>query len=96
MNDNKQTLIFIRYEEEFENKVIYYEDKKSEIEYIYEFIDIIKHKFPLKKFCILFLSHTMENDRPNENLVIMKNIDTINIWNESAQKIRNTIESNKI
>ena len=96
LNDNKQTLIFIRYEEEFENKVIYYEDKKSEIEYIYEFIDIIKHKFPLKKFCILFLSHTMENDRPNENLEIMKNIDTINIWNESAQKIRNTIESNKI
>jgi hypothetical protein len=93
LND-KQTLLFIRYEEDFKNKVIYYEDKKSEIEYIYEFIEIIKQKFPLKKFCILFLSHTMENDKPNENLVILKNIDPINCWTESANKIKNTIDKN--
>lgn len=96
MNDDKQTLLFIRYEEDYKNKVIYYEDKKSEIEYIYEFIDIIKQKYPLKKFCILFLSHSMENDKPNENLVILKNIEKINIWTESPIKIKNTIDKNNL
>ena len=62
---------------------------------IYEFIDIIKQKYPLKKFCILFLSDAMENDKREENLIILKNVKRINIWTESSKKIKNTIEQNE-
>ena len=94
--NNNQTLLFIRYEEDQENRIQHFEDKKSEIEYIYEFIEIIKEKYPLKKFCILLLSHNLENeDKRNENLIILKNIEKINIWVESPAKIKNTIEKNK-
>ena len=95
LNEDKETLLFIRYEENQENRIKYGEDKNSEIEYIYEFIDIIKQKYPLKKFCILFLSHTMENDKRDENLIILKMIEKINVWTESPKKIKNTIEQNK-
>ena len=97
LKDDKKTLLFIRYEEEQQDRIKYGEDKKSEIEYIYEFIEIIKQKYPSKKFCILFLSHTMDNDdKRNENLIILKNVKRINIWTESSKKIRNTIEQNEI
>jgi hypothetical protein len=89
LNEDKETLLFIRYEENQENRIKYFGDKKSEIEYIYEFIDIIKQKYPLKKFCILFLSYTMENDdKREENLIILKT--------ESSKKIKNTIQQNEI
>ena len=97
LNDDKQTLLFIRYEEDHKNRINYFEDKKSEIEYIYDFIKMIKRKYPLKKFCILLLSHTMENDiNYDENLIILKMIEEINLWNESPKKIKNTIDKNKI
>lgn len=96
LKDDKKTLLFIRYEEEQEDRIKYGEDKKSEIEYIYEFIEIMKQKYPLKKFCILFLSHTMENDKRDQNLIILKMIEKINVWTESPKKIRNTIEQNQI
>lgn len=96
LKDDKKTLLFIRYEEEQKDRIKYSEDRKSEIEYIYEFIEIMKQKYPLKKFCILFLSHTMENDdKRDENLIILKMIEKINIWTESPKKIKNTIEQNK-
>jgi hypothetical protein len=96
LEDDKETLLFIRYEENQENRVKYFGDKKPEIDYIYEFIDIIKEKYPLKKFCILFLSDTMENDdKRDENLIILKNISRINIWTQSPKKIKNTIEHNE-
>ena len=95
LNEDKETLLFIRYEENQENRIKYFGDKKSEIEYIYEFIDIIKQKYPLKKFCILFLSDTMENDKRDENLIILKNLSRINIWTQSPKKIKNTIEQNE-
>jgi len=96
LQEDKETLLFIRYEENQENRIKYGEDKKSEIEYIYEFIDIIKQKYPLKKFCILFLSDTMENDdKRDKNLIILKNVKRINMWTESSKKIRNTIEQNQ-
>lgn len=96
LNEDKETLLFIRYEENQENRIKYFGDKKPEIDYIYEFIDIIKQKYPLKKFCILFLSDTMENDdKRDENLIILKNLNRINIWTQSPKKIKNTIEQNE-
>ena len=94
LKDDNKTLLFIRYEEEQQDRIKYF-DKKSEIEYIYEFIDIIKQKYPFKKFCILFLSHTMEN-KHDENLIILKMIEKINVWTESPKIIRNTIDKNQI
>lgn len=94
LNDDEKTLLFIRYEEEQQDRIKYFEDKKSEIEYIYEFIEIIKQKYPLKKFCILLLSHELENDKRDENLIILKMIEKINVWTESPKKIRNTIVKN--
>ena len=39
----------------------------------------------------------MENDdKRDENLIILKNVKRINIWTESSKKIRNTIEQNEI
>lgn len=96
LKDDKKTLLFIRYEEEQQDRIKYFEDKKSEIEYIYEFIEIIKQKYPSKKFCILLLSHDLENDdKRDENLIILKNIERINVWAESPKKIKNTIEQNE-
>jgi hypothetical protein len=97
LNEDKETLLFIRYEENQENRIKYFGDKKSEIDNIYEFIEIIKEKYPLKKFCVLFLSDTMENDdKRDENLIILKNLKRINIWTESPKKIKNTICENNI
>lgn len=91
LNNDDDNILFIRYEEDNFNRVLYYTDKKKEIEYIKEFIKLIK-----KKVLFIFLSHTTtdETNIDDNNILIIK-IEPIRIWTEAGDKINNILLQNK-
>ena len=92
--NNKETILFIRYEEDNKYRVKYYE-KKDELEFIYEFMKILKTINQDKKFFFILLSHDKNFEDKDNNLLVIKINNTINIWTEAPIKIKNTLLENE-
>ena len=75
LNSNK-LIVFIRLEECIKNKIIHEEYRelysKSEVEYVKEFMILIKNKYPNLNFKLIFLSKSNLNEL-NNNLLILNN-----------------------
>ena len=92
-----ESILFIRYEEENDKRIKYkYEKHEPEVKSIYKFIELMKTKFPKKKFMFLQISNTTEANYIDEanNLIVIKMIGKITEWNECVSKIRNTLVLN--
>ena len=94
LNNSKETILFIRYEEDNKDRVKYYEEK-DELEFIYEFMKILKTINPNKKFFFILLSHEKSLEDKDNNLLVVKINDPIKIWTEAPNKIRNTLLENE-
>ena len=96
---NEKKIIFIRLEESLIDRIIYkeYEDKfkKSEFDYLKDFINIIKNKYPNLDFEIIYIS-SQENDIKENNIKIINLNNEILDWNNCAIKINNLFLSNNI
>lgn len=75
LKENKK-ILFIRLEENMLNREIYpeYKDKfkKTELEYIYEFCDLMKIKYPKLEIKFIYISKNHETKIDN-NIIILKN-----------------------
>ena len=89
LNSNK-LIVFIRLEECTKNKIIHDEyrelDLKSELDYIKEFIILIKNKYSTLNFKLIFLSNTNPTEL-NNNLLILNNTN-----NDISDTFNNNIE----
>lgn len=92
--NSKETILFIRYEEDNKDRVKYYEEK-DELEFIYEFMKIVKTKNLNKKFFFILLSHNKSLEDKDNNLLVIKINDPVKIWIEAPNKIRNTLLENE-
>ena len=84
MLSSPKKILFIRLEQDNTNRIEYEEykekDKIPELEYVILFSKIIKNKYPLINFNILFISKTNENKYDTENsILIIKNRENI-VW----------------
>jgi hypothetical protein len=93
LNNNK-IILFIRYEEDNKDRVKYYEEK-DELQYIYEFMKILKTINPDKKFFFILLSHDKNFEDIENNLLIIKINEPIKIWTDAPIKIKNTLFENE-
>jgi hypothetical protein len=77
LNSNK-LIIFLRMEESMNNKIIYDNHKESyakpEIEYIKEFMNIIKNKYPNANFKLIFFSQSNQTELIGNLLIINDNL----------------------
>ena len=92
--NSKETILFIRYEEDNKDRVKYYEEK-DELEFIYEFMKIVKTKNLNKKFFFILLSHNKSLEDKDNNLLVIRINDPVKIWIEAPNKIRNTLLENE-
>jgi hypothetical protein len=74
LNKNKKVL-FIRTQEQMNNRILFEQHKekyaKNELEYIINFSNIIKSKYPNLDFKILYLSETNKQDYLQENNIVI-------------------------
>jgi len=98
LNSNKN-ILFIRFHES-KDKIIYpeYESyyKTSELEYLFEYSDMLKRKCPELKFKVIFISKDLENNyHKDKNIIILK--DNINIvdWVKCSFQIKQLFTDNK-
>uniref|UniRef100_A0A6C0D9G3 Papain-like cysteine peptidase n=1 Tax=viral metagenome TaxID=1070528 RepID=A0A6C0D9G3_9ZZZZ len=68
-------IIFLRTEEHYENRVIYHPDKyvKTELEYLFEFSDIIKNLYPQLDFSIIQISRSENQNFEDKNIIVINN-----------------------
>uniref|UniRef100_A0A6C0E1T5 Papain-like cysteine peptidase n=1 Tax=viral metagenome TaxID=1070528 RepID=A0A6C0E1T5_9ZZZZ len=92
--NSKENILFIRYEEDNKDRIKYYEEK-DEIEFIYEFMKILKTINPNKKFFFILLSHEKSLEDKDNNLFVVKINDPVKIWTEAPNKIKNTLLENE-
>ncbi len=100
LNSTTQVL-FYRYEENMNNRIIHDEYKtkytKKEYEYVKEFSDIIKIKFPKLKFKIIYFTRNIiesQNDHNNILSIDIKNYEPIE-WANSVEKFSQIVRDNK-
>ena len=98
MNTNKN-ILFLRFQEH-KNKVIYpeYEElyKKSELEYMFEFSDLIKTKFSTLKFKIIYITKDFDNKYyEDKNLIVLKDYINIDNWVKASFQIKQLFIENK-
>lgn len=96
--NSKDTILFIRYEEDNKNRVKYH-NKKDELDSVYEFINILKNLNPEKKFFFILLSQDKNLEDIDNNLLVLKN--PIKDWKKCHIEIkknflRNIATLNKI
>jgi len=98
LNEEKK-ILFIRLEEPMEDRIIYdeYKDnfKKSELEYIKDYSNIIKLQYPNLDFKIIYISKLNETKIIKEYnlLIINTNIDLI-YWNNCTTKFKELFNDN--
>jgi hypothetical protein len=91
-------ILFIRLEQDNTNRIVYEEykekDKIPELEYVISFSKIIKNKYPLINFDILFISKTNENKYDTENnILIIKNTQNI-VWKTCQTQLQKICKHN--
>lgn len=92
LTDNNKA-IFLRLEEENDNRIIYpeYEDKIkiSEFDNLIIFTEIIKNKFPNLNFVTIFVSRTIETSIYTSNNIIVLNTGEYDVidWNVSHNEL---------
>lgn len=91
-------ILFIRLEQDNTNRIEYEEYKERnkipELEYVILFSKLIKNKYPLIKFNVLFISKTNENIYDEENnILIIKNKETIN-WEKCQIQLQKIFINN--
>ena len=83
--NSKKKFIFIRLEEPNDDLIIHkeYTDKfnVSEIEHLKKFSKIIKNKFEIKSFLIIYLTKTFQDNYDSENKILYINLDIYNDFN---------------
>lgn len=98
LNEEKN-ILFIRLEESMENRIIYdeYKDnfKKTELEYIKDYSNIIKLQYPNLNFKIIYISKLNQTNLIKEyNLLILNtDIGTIN-WTNCVAKFKELFDIN--
>jgi hypothetical protein len=93
---SNKCIVFIRLEEGMENKVIHENYKNlylvSELEYVKEFIHIIKNKYPTLKFRVIYISKSQQTELNNDLLILHNNNNTIKeILNKNIELINKLI-----
>lgn len=93
---SNKCIVFIRLEEGIENKVIHENYKNlylvSELEYVKEFIHIIKNKYPTLKFRVIYISKSQQTELNNDLLILHNNNNTIKeILNKNIELINKLI-----
>jgi len=95
-----QNILFIRFEEPQTNRIMYdfYKEKfkKSELDYIKDFSNIIKKKYPNAKFKIIYISDIYEIELfEDSNLLILnKNAKYNWTWSNCSAVIKDMFEKN--
>jgi hypothetical protein len=89
--NNSNKIIFIRYKETNNDRIIYDEYKEKfeipEYENLIKFSIIIKNKFPNLNFFIIYLSHDEDDNIDNDNNIIKLKIYENNITWDNCHKI---------
>ena len=76
------------------DRVKYYEEK-DELEFVYDFIKLLKTINQDKKFFFILLSHDKSLEDKDHNLLVIKINDPIKIWTDAPIKIKNTLIENE-
>lgn len=95
LSSNK-CIVFIRFEECMKNKVIHEDYKKlysiPELEYINEFIHLIKNKYPKLKFRVIYVSKSQQTELNNDLLILHNDNTTIDeILDKNIKLINNFV-----
>jgi len=98
--NTEKNILFIRFEEPQENRIIYNEYKenfkKLELEYIKDFSNIIKLQYPNLNFKIIYISNTHKlNYLKDFNIIILNTDKKIDSWGNSSSILINIFEINK-
>jgi len=95
-----QNILFIRVEEPQKNRIMYdiYKEKfkKSELDYIKDFSNIIKNKYPNTKFKIIYISdiYDIQLFEDSNLLILNKNDKELWSWGNCCFKIKTIFEKN--
>lgn len=98
LNSDKN-ILFLRFHES-KDKIIHAEYvekyKKSELEYLFEFDEMMSKKFPKLKYKVIFISKDLENMyHKDKNIIVLKDYLNINFWVKSPVQIDKLINDNK-
>lgn len=98
LNSNKN-ILFVRFHEN-KNKIIYsdYEEKykKNELEYLFDFSELIKKKFLTLKFKIIYITKDLNNNYyKDNNLIVLKDFINIVDWTKSSFQLNKLFNNNK-
>jgi len=92
--DSEEAILFIRYEEQNQNRINYYENKIEEYEGIIKFLKEMRNKND--NTSMIYLSETRETNYDKDNRILTLNVkEKINHWSKAPDILKKVILKNE-